>query len=128
MYLCAQGILAGFSFVTVYSLTSFDNDEDFLVNYQSTANEARRFFYLLCTVSLAGGLDACLDVFAPSSTDVMAVVEGPVGSEAVTGPRGQAAGEKGGRQEPAAYTSTADRYAAQRLLVPGDCAVQSNAG
>ena len=111
LYLLAQGILAGFSFVTVYSLTSFDNDEDFLLNYQSTANEARRFFYILSTVSLAGGLDACLDVFAPSSTDVMTLVEGGVGGDAAAGAKRTGAEESSGGegQDDTAYASTADR-------------------
>lgn len=114
IYVCAQGILAGFSFLTVYNLTSFDKDEDFIMNYQPSANEVRRFFYLLSTISLAGGLDACLDVFAPSSTDIMAIIEGPVGSEAVIGSRNYTKsvdGKSGSQSEDVTtYASTADRY------------------
>jgi hypothetical protein len=42
LYLCAQGLLAGFACLSIYSLSSFDNDEDFLLNYQNSANEIRR--------------------------------------------------------------------------------------
>lgn len=112
LYLCGQGILAGFSFVTVYNMTSFSSDEEFLLNYQNTANEVRRFFYILSTIALAGGLDACLDVFAPSSTDAMAIVESPTGVKSSSLTADDKASDR--NVDSKAYSSTADRYHAHR--------------
>ena len=105
--------MAGFSFLTVYSLTSFDSDAEFLYNYQSTSNESRRFIYILATVSLAGAIDASLDIVAPSSTDAMSIVNSSVGSELISGGRqhGKNDESRNARNEDdKTYASTADRY------------------
>ena len=56
-FLLCQGILGGFSFVTLYIQFSGEDNFDIIDNYTNFATEYRRFFYLLTTLSLVGALD-----------------------------------------------------------------------
>jgi len=57
LFLFVQGILAGFSFVTVYVEVTGGTDIIILEDYQVSANEYRRFFYVLTTFAVVGSLD-----------------------------------------------------------------------
>jgi hypothetical protein len=61
-FLFVQGIFAGFSFTSLFQDVSNTNDISFLINYQNSASEYRRFFYLLTTLSLVGSLYSLLEI------------------------------------------------------------------
>lgn len=56
-FLLCQGILGGFSFVTLYIQFSGDSNNEIISNYASFATEYRRFFYLLTSLALVGSVD-----------------------------------------------------------------------
>lgn len=57
-----QGIFAGFAFTTLYAQSSAASQSDFLLSYQSSAAEYRRFFYLLSSIALVGCLEKLSNV------------------------------------------------------------------
>lgn len=61
-FLFVQGIFAGFSFTSLFEDVSNPDNEAFLKNYQTSASEYRRFFYLLTTISLVGSLYSLLEI------------------------------------------------------------------
>jgi hypothetical protein len=61
-FLFVQGIFAGFSFTSLFEDVSNTNNILFLKNYQNSASEYRRFFYLLTTISLVGSLYSLLEI------------------------------------------------------------------
>lgn len=61
-YFAVQGLLAGFSFVILYSQSLSGSDTTLLETYQPYASEYRRFFYILTTVSLVGSVDMLLSL------------------------------------------------------------------
>jgi hypothetical protein len=56
-FLFVQGLLAGFSFSTLYLRLSSGSDESFLASYQPYASEFRRFYFIIVTISFVGSLD-----------------------------------------------------------------------
>ena len=64
LYYVVQGMLAGFSFVSLYGREAASNDSDFLISYQTIAADHRRFFYILTTSALVGSLDNALGVLS----------------------------------------------------------------
>lgn len=62
-YLFFQGLLAGFSAITIYQTSLYTDNEDLLLAYQPRANETRRLFYILSTVSLVGAIDVVINTF-----------------------------------------------------------------
>ena len=61
-FLFVQGIFAGFSFTSLFEDVSNTDNISFLKNYQNSASEYRRFFYLLTTISLVGSLYSLLEI------------------------------------------------------------------
>lgn len=61
-FLFVQGIFAGFSFTSLFEDVSNTDNISFLLNYQNSASEYRRFFYLLTTISLVGSLYLLLEI------------------------------------------------------------------
>ena len=68
LYLLVQGILAGFSFVSLYGREAAANDFAFLVSYNIVAADHRRFFYILTSAALVGSLDITLGIFGVASS------------------------------------------------------------
>ncbi|KAJ1411618.1 hypothetical protein B484DRAFT_182185 [Ochromonadaceae sp. CCMP2298] len=64
-FLVVQGMLAGFCFTTLLAVESANgSDTQLLLFYQPTAQDYRRFFYLLSSTSLLGAIDLCLTVYS----------------------------------------------------------------
>lgn len=57
LFLFVQGILAGFSFITIYVEITGGSDVVLLENYAPSANEYRRFFYVLTSLAVIGSCD-----------------------------------------------------------------------
>mmetsp|Transcript_24341 Transcript_24341/g.33418 ORF Transcript_24341/g.33418 Transcript_24341/m.33418 type:complete len:513 (+) Transcript_24341:32-1570(+) len=70
-FLFFQGLLAGFVFTTIYSIGTDTNNEQFLLNYQPNAQEYRRLFYFLSTISLVGSADLTLTIIRSRSSSKM---------------------------------------------------------
>ena len=69
-YLFIQGILAGFSFTTLYFVAAASpttNITLFLRIYSPLAGEIRRYFFLLSSIALLGSIDTFLTTFQHSS-------------------------------------------------------------
>jgi hypothetical protein len=62
LFIFVQGILAGFSFVTVYVEVTGGSDVVLLENYGLSANEYRRFFYVLTTMAVVGSVDLLMSL------------------------------------------------------------------
>ena len=56
-FLILQGLLAGYSGETVYEAFASTTKEAFLEEYSTLANETRRFYYILTTISFVGALN-----------------------------------------------------------------------
>ena len=59
-YLFFQGTVAGFSFSTLYVYVNASSTASFLSDYQPNADEFRRLFYILTTISAVGSINAVL--------------------------------------------------------------------
>lgn len=69
-FLFIQGILAGFSFTTLYFQTTADpvsKTSQFLVLYTPLAGEIRRYFFILTTISFIGSIDTLMTIYNESS-------------------------------------------------------------
>ena len=64
-YLFTQGVFAGFCFSTVYLANSATGDDTlFLTLYLPTAQENRRFCYLLSTISVIGSIETVMQLIS----------------------------------------------------------------
>jgi hypothetical protein len=67
LYYVVQGLLAGFSFVSLYGREAATNDQTYLMGYQAISADHRRFFYILTTAALVGSLDTAMGVVSQIS-------------------------------------------------------------
>jgi len=67
LYYVVQGVLAGFSFVSLYGREAARSDMAFLAAYQTISADHRRFFYILTSAALVGSLDTAMGVVSQIS-------------------------------------------------------------
>jgi len=71
-FLLFQGLFAGFAFATVALDNTAPNDATFLTQYQPDAQEYRRLFYLLASLSAVGSLDALMTLISKTNRPSLA--------------------------------------------------------
>jgi len=71
-FLLFQGLFAGFSFATVALATAASSDAVFLTEYQPNAQEYRRLFYLLASLSVVGSFDSLMTLISKTNRPFLA--------------------------------------------------------